>query len=299
VGIASFSLWVEKYLFYPGILERAISVILLPLTLVYCLIITIKKSISRVQDFKIKIISVGNLIVGGSGKTPIIIELAKRYKNVAIILRGYNRKTKGLIVLNKNSTVYEVGDEAIEYKLKLPNTIVIVSEDRAKAILKAKQLGAKIVFLDDGFRFNFVKTDILIKPKKEPTNLFCLPSGGYKDLKINYLNADIILKEGVDFIREVSFIKNNKKLNTLPPKFILVSAISKADRLLEFIPTPTKVFFFQDHYFFTKKDIQMFKSFNLPIVTTFKDYTKLKEFKLDIILLDLKIVFLTKAIDDL
>jgi tetraacyldisaccharide 4'-kinase len=285
------SLWIEKYLFYPNIFQRFISILLLPLTLIYCLIVTFRRFNNTSIDFKIPIISVGNLIVGGSGKTPMIIHLAHKYQHIAVILRGYGRKSKGLIIVQKNDDVLRVGDEALEYKLKLPQAIVIVSEDRIKGILKAKQLGAKIIFLDDGFRFyNIKKFDILLRPKDEPTNELCLPSGGYKEPKMNYSFADMVLTEGIDFKRKVSFISNGVKLQNLPQKFVLVSAISKANRLLEYIPQPTYIFFYKDHYFFTIQDVSKFTSLKLPIVTTYKDYVKLQKFNIqDIILLDLEI----------
>jgi tetraacyldisaccharide 4'-kinase len=66
----------------------------------------------------------------------------------------------------------------------LKNATVIVSEDRVKAILKAKELGCKIIFLDDGFsKYQIAKFNILLKPKDEPTNNFCIPSGGYREPK--------------------------------------------------------------------------------------------------------------------
>ena len=288
---------IERYLFYPNIFDRFISLCLLPLTLIYCLIVLFKRvKNSQKIDFSAKIISVGNLVVGGSGKTPVIIELAKDKKNVAVILRGYKRSTKGLIVVDNKKRVEEVGDEALLYKLKLPNAIIIVSEDRIKGIIKAIELGAKTIFLDDGFRFsNIKKFDILLRPKNEPTNELCLPSGGYKEPKGFYSLANLILTDGIDFKREVFFVKEDKIIDKLPKDFILLSAISKPERLLEFIPKPTKVYFFPDHYKFKKSDIEniLKKHQNLPILTTYKDYVKLKEFNIkNLILIDLKIKFL-------
>ena len=295
---------IERYLFYPNIFDRIISLCLLPLTLIYCLIVLFKRvKNSQKIEFGANIISVGNLVVGGSGKTPVIIELAKNKKDIAIILRGYKRSTKGLIVVDSKKRVDEVGDEALLYKLKLPDAIVIVSEDRIKGIVRAIELGAKNIFLDDGFRFNNIKKfDILLRPKNEPTNEFCLPSGGYKEPKGFYSIANLVLTEGIDFKREVFFVKENKIINKLPKEFILLSAISKPERLLEFIPKPKAFYFFPDHYKFKKRDIEniLKKHQNLHILTTYKDYVKLKEFNIkNLIIIDLKIKFLKEFNYDL
>ena len=86
------------------------------------------------EDFGIKIVGVGNLNVGGSGKTPLVTALASKYDDVAIILRGYGRNSKGLYVVKDKNTILEdvsiSGDEAMIYAQKLKSAIVIVSEDR-------------------------------------------------------------------------------------------------------------------------------------------------------------------------
>ena len=85
-------LWIEDYLFFPSLFQRFISLLLLPLTFIYHLILIVKRVRAKAQDFGLPVISVGNLIIGGSsGKTPLVIYLAKDKKNVAIVLRGYGR----------------------------------------------------------------------------------------------------------------------------------------------------------------------------------------------------------------
>lgn len=260
------------------------------------LIILIKRTKARESDFEIPVISVGNLIVGGSGKTPITIKLASKYENPCIILRGYGRASKGLYVISQNGKVLEdiqtSGDEAMLLANSLPNASVIVSENRVEAIKKAKELGCKIVFLDDGFsKYSIKKFNILLRPKKEPTNFFCLPSGGYREPKGMYFYADLELQEGKDFFRIITIKKDNKEA-VLPKKTVLLTAISKPDRLLEFLPEGTKMISFPDHHTFTKEDIESISVTyeDYAIVTTGKDLVKLKKFKVrNLYLMDLDI----------
>ena len=247
-------------------------------------------------NFGIPVISVGNIIVGGSGKTPVTINLASKYENVCIILRGYGRASKGLQIVSLNGKIQvdvkTSGDEAMLLANSLPKATIIVSEDRVKAILKAKELESKIIFLDDGFsKYQISKFNILLRPKDEPTNIFCLPSGGYREPKGFYAQADIELLEGTDFKRVIN-IKKDGKISELPAKTILITAISKPKRLLEYLPKDIKMISFPDHYSFTKEDILKIQEENkdFAIITTGKDFVKLKEFNIkNLYLMDLEI----------
>ena len=260
------------------------------------LIILIKRAMAKEIEFGIPIISVGNIIVGGSGKTPVTIKLASKYENACVILRGYGRISKGLFVVsNKGKILVDVktsGDEAMLLANSLEKATIIVSEDRIKAILKAKELGCKIVFLDDGFsKYQIAKFNILLRPKDEPTNVFCLPSGGYREPKGFYAQADIELLEGSDFKRVIS-IKKDGIQSEIPSQTVLITAISKPNRLLEFLPKNIETIFFEDHHTFTKDEIDTIleKYREFGIVTTQKDFVKLEKFHLkNIYIMDLKI----------
>lgn len=262
------------------------------------LIILIKRAMAKQIEFGIPIISVGNIIVGGSGKTPVTIKLASNYENACVILRGYGRASKGLYVISHNGKILEdvktSGDEAMLLANSLPKATIIVSENRIKAILKAKELGCEIIFLDDGFsKYTISKFNILLRPKDEPTNIFCLPSGGYREPKGFYAQADIEMVEGKDFKRIIT-IKKDGKTCQLPEKTILLTAISKPKRLLEYLPKNTKMISFPDHYTFTKEDIDKIQEENsdYAIVTTGKDFVKLREFNIkNLYLMDLDIEF--------
>ncbi len=289
-------LWIEDYLFFPNTFQKIISFLLLPLTFIYMLIILIKRALAKEIEFGIPIISVGNIIVGGSGKTPITIKLASKYENACVILRGYGRDSKGLFVVSSNGKILVdvkiSGDEAMLLANSLKNATVIVSENRVKAILKAKELGCKIIFLDDGFsKYQISKFNILLRPKDEPTNIFCLPSGGYREPKGFYAQADIELLEGSDFKRVIT-IKKDGMQSELPSKTVLITAISKPKRLLEFLPKDIKMISFPDHYDFTNEDIKNIqeKYKDYSFLTTGKDFVKLKKFNLkNLYLMDLEI----------
>ena len=260
------------------------------------LIILIKRAMAKVIEFGIPVISVGNIIVGGSGKTPVTIKLASKYENACVILRGYGRVSKGLFVISLNGKILEdvstSGDEAMLLANSLPKATIIVSENRIKAILKAKELGCKIIFLDDGFsKYQISKFNILLRPKDEPTNIFCLPSGGYREPKGFYAQSDIELCEGTDFKRVIN-IKKDGNICELPSKTVLITAISKPKRLLEYLPKDIKMISFPDHYTFTKEDILKIQEENkdFSFVTTGKDFVKLKEFNIkNLYLMDLDI----------
>lgn len=289
-------LWLENYLFFPNSFQKILSYLLLPLSFIYLLVILFKRLKASKIDFNIPIISVGNLTIGGSGKTPITIELAQNFNDICVILRGYGRESKGLFVVSlKGEIKVDVktsGDEAMLLASTLKNATIIVSEDRVEAIKKAKELGCKIVFLDDGFsKYSIKKFDILLKPKDEPTNSFLIPSGAYREPKSFYKKANLVLKEDIDFKRVVTIKKENIELE-LPKKTILLTAISKPNRLLEFLPKNIETIFFEDHHNFTKDEIDnILNNYrDFAIVTTQKDFVKLEKFNLkNLYIMDLSI----------
>lgn len=289
--------WLEEYLFFPTPFQTLIGILLLPFTVIYCVITAYGRISKKPIEFGLPVISVGNLLVGGTGKTPITIFLAKKYDKSAVVLRGYKRKSKGFLVVSDGKKILEdvdnAGDEAILFAKMLPQSTVIVCEDRKQAVLKAGQMGCEIVFLDDGYRHHDIKKfDILVRPQKEPTNIFCLPTGGYRDTKMMYSFADLVLKEESDFHRKVTFSKDGQIIEKLPSNVVLLTAISKAERLLEFLPQNIPSVIYEDHYFFTQEDIDSLlkKYLNYKIVTTHKDYVKLEKFDLkDIYLMELDI----------
>jgi len=241
--------------------------------------------ISKEKDLGIKVIGIGNLNVGGSGKTPLTVALAKEYKNSAIVLRGYGRKSSGLIVVkDKNGINVDVdtsGDEAMIYATKLSHSVVIVSEDRKKAILKAKEMGCDIVFLDDAYsKHNIKKLDLVIDVKSK--NSFCLPAGPFRERLYKSKKDTVVLKEGVDFKRVVT-IKNKTD------RMSLVTSIARPQRLDTFLPKVISKNYFEDHHNFTKSELELIlkKDKSESLLVTYKDYVKIAKFNIKLTLLDL------------
>ncbi len=287
--------WVERYLFYPNGFQRLLSFLLLPFSLLYCGVMILRRKLAKPKNYGIPVISVGNLIVGGSGKTPFTIALAKRLheeedSNIAIVLRGYGRNSSGLIVVSQNgvimSDVDKSGDEAMLLAKSLPHATVIVSEDRGRGIEKAKAMGADVVILDDGFsKTNIMKFDILLKPSFLFKNRFCLPSGPFREPPSLYRKADLTAVENVDFTRHVEIIDRTERM-------VLVTAISKPQRLEKFVPPFIERVYFPDHYRFQERELaKILREHHADsILTTQKDAVKMEGFRIDLSILALEIV---------
>ena len=268
--------------FTPRYYHYPIIIILLPISIIYGLLMSIRRVVITPKDWDIPIISVGNLIVGGSGKTPFTIELASRYDGVFIISRGYGRESRGLVLVSDRgeilTTVECSGDEPMLMAISLPNVSVIVSEDRGLAIEKAKDMGAKLIILDDGFnRVDIKKFEILLEPK-EIKNYLPFPSGAFREFYFNCYYADIVAREDIDFKRVVSF-------DNLTTDMILVTAISNPQRLEPYIPNGliAKIYL-KDHAYFNEGELQglLVKHKATSILCTSKDIVKMKGFKLEI-----------------
>jgi len=286
-----FIFWIEEYLFYPSsVFHYLLAIILLPLSFLYCFIVITKRLFAKKITPPLPVVSIGNLTVGGSGKTPFLIALAKDKEDIAVVLRGYKRASDGTILISQRGKVLQdvqiSGDEAMLYALSLPKASVIVSEDRLKGIKLAQKIGAKAVFLDDGFSKAYIKKfDILLRPTPEPKLPFCLPSGAYREPKFFYSYAQAVLKENKDFIREVTILHASEKM-------VLVTAISKPHRLLEYTNDKIVAYeFFPDHYAFNKQELEkiLLKHQATSILTTSKDMVKMKDFDLPLSLLSLHV----------
>jgi tetraacyldisaccharide 4'-kinase len=279
--------WGEKYLFSPGPLEWLVSILLLPFSFLYCFIVWIKYKRSVPKDFGLPIISVGNLIVGGSGKTPLTVALARPYKKPAIVLRGYARASKGLFVVSDAKDILcDVkcsGDEAMLYATLLPHAIVIVAEERVEGIEKAKSMGAEMIFLDDGYSKHFIKKlDLLIMSKQR--NPFCLPSGPFRELLWASKKA-VLIKEDKEFVRKVSITNPQEKM-------ALVTAISKPQRLDAYLDGRVlKKVYFPDHHTFSRNELDdiLDDTGVDSLLVTRKDAVKITDFDLPLSFLELEL----------
>ena len=272
----------EKMMFSPVWYHYFIIVLLFPLSIVYGIIMFIRRMTAQKKDFGIPIVSVGNLIVGGSGKTPFVIALASKYKGVTVISRGYGRQSKGLIEVSRKgkilTTVEQSGDESMLMAMSLADASVIVSEDRHKAIELAKKQGAKLIILDDGFnRVEIEKFEIVLEPEIIK-NYLPFPAGAFREFWFSKKYADIAAKEGRDFVRKVSF-------ENLSTKMLLVTAISNPERLDAYLPQGViKKFYLEDHAYFNEEQLkkEMLICTAKSLLVTQKDVVKMKNFKLAI-----------------
>ena len=125
--------------------------------------------ILKQHKFDIPVICVGNITVGGTGKTPHIeylIDLLSSRYNVAVLSRGYKRKSKGFKIVDVDSKPEDVGDEPLQIKRKFPDTLVVVDKNRKKAIEKIMSIDAEerphVILLDDGFQHRHVTPSLSI-----------------------------------------------------------------------------------------------------------------------------------------
>ncbi|OPG42664.1 tetraacyldisaccharide 4'-kinase [Helicobacter pylori] len=291
--------FLERYFYDPTLLQKGLIFVLYPFSLIYQFIATLKRKIAKKHDFKIPLISIGNLIAGGSGKTPFILEIAPRYQEVAVVSRGYQRDSKGLVVVSVKGNILvpqkTAGDEAYLLALNLKQASVIVSEKRELGVLKALELGSKIVFLDDGFRFNFNQFNALLKPKVPPYYPFCLPSGLYRESIESYKEAHLVITEDKDYQRITSISRPTKRM-------LLVTAIANPSRLDAFLPKEVvKKLYFRDHAPFDLEllEKEFYQNNATSLLVTSKDLVKLQDCNLPLSVLDLKLEICPKVLEEI
>jgi tetraacyldisaccharide 4'-kinase len=185
---------------------KSFRILLLPFAIVYRVVIGIRNwlydnRIMRSTSFAMPIICVGNLAVGGTGKSPMVeylVELLKGEWKVATLSRGYKRKTRGYALANERTTALEIGDEPMQFHVKFPDIAVAVGEERLVAIpqLLHDRPGTQVIILDDAFQHRAIRAGVNIL-LTEYGNLFTrdfyLPAGDLRDLKSQYKRAEIII----------------------------------------------------------------------------------------------------------
>jgi len=238
------------------------------------------------------VVSVGNLSVGGSGKTPFVILLGEslRARGVKfdILSRGYGRKTKGVMLVDPAGTSQDFGDEPllIARRLGVP---VIVGDDRYEAGLFAEnRFGPQLHLLDDGFQHRSLARDfdiVLVTP--EDTRDSLLPGGRLRESARNLSRADaIVLTSGVS---GDSFPLDGKMVwrarrgilpEDVPPRPVVFCGIARPKNFLLQLRTagiePVAEAFYRDHHPYTQRDIQELLKLRLQseaggFVTTEKD----------------------------
>lgn len=185
---------------------RTFRILLLPFSLIYGFIVIIRnwlynKKIFHTAQFNLPVICVGNLVLGGTGKSPMIeylIELLQDKFYVGTISRGYKRKTKGYALANENTTALEIGDEPMQFHVKFPHAAVAVGEERVVAIpqLLHDKPNTEVVLLDDAFQHRAIKAgfNILLTEQDDLYAYdFFFPTGNLRDQKNSAKRADVIV----------------------------------------------------------------------------------------------------------
>jgi tetraacyldisaccharide 4'-kinase len=182
-----------------------LQILLFPFSCLYGGILNLRNYLFDIGHFEqyqsnINTIGVGNLSVGGTGKTPFIAFLAKQLieegKKVAIVSRGYGRKTKGLLEVFEDSKASDVGDEPLLLKRKYPNTKVWVSEKRILAMKEAEKWKADCILLDDNFQHRYVKPHfqyMLSRFQRPFFNDYVIPSGRLREFRKGAKRADCVV----------------------------------------------------------------------------------------------------------
>ncbi len=282
-------------------LQSILKYILFPISILYGLLIWLRNKLydaglfSSLSFDAIPVISVGNLSVGGTGKSPHIeylIRLLSQKFHTATLSRGYGRSTKGFRIADHNADARSIGDEPYQFKRKFDNILVAVGEDRVTAIPELLQRATYIetILLDDAFQHRSVKPglNILLTEFHKPyTKDYILPLGRLREGRKAAKRADIIvvskcppdittaqrdkmltelnaLPDQHVFFSQIEYdepyplLDNNISFNA-ETKAITFSGIANAKPFINRVKTLTQDVHelnFRDHYYFTKDDIQ-------------------------------------------
>jgi tetraacyldisaccharide 4'-kinase len=272
------------------------------------------KGILKSYSFNIPVIAVGNLSVGGTGKTPqieyLIRLLSPKYK-IASLSRGYKRKSEGFVLATSNATAVLLGDEPFQYFKKFPNIQVAVDVDRKNGIEKLLSLKSKpeVILLDDAFQHRKIKAGFYILLTSYD-DLFCddfmLPTGNLRESRNGARRANmIIITKCPPSISEIDQETIKNKIGLAIPIFfscieyddkiynqnntLEVSEIKSKEKVLLAGIAKPKPFFdylqkevddlmsFPDHHHFSESDISVIKNKakDKIIVTTEKDFVRL------------------------
>lgn len=291
-----------------------------PIALVYGVVVRLRNYLYDIgffssNTFKTPTICVGNLSVGGTGKTPMVeflISNLKETNKIAVLSRGYGRKSKGWVLANKDSSVEELGDEPFQIFTKFPRITVAVDADRSEGIrILEGTVRPDLILLDDAFQHRKVTPgfSILLTAYGHlyPDDKY-LPTGNLRDSKKEANRADVIvvtkcpadlkLLEQTEIKDRLNPNKNQQVLfSTLAydqmikgkegqfpltdlkdRKVVLVTGIANPRPLLDFLTESgiaVEHLQYGDHHFFTDKEVDLFNSKEL-VLTTEKDYSRLQ-----------------------
>lgn len=180
-------------------------ILLLPISLLYHIVLSIRHKlydwhILKSKRFEKPVICVGNLKLGGTGKTPhteYLIRLLKNDYLVATLSRGYGRQTKGFKLAEASSTYNDLGDEPLLYFKKFPGIQVAVDEDRVDGVTRLLgEQGVEVVLLDDAFQHRSISAGLnilLTEYQRLYMDDYLFPAGTLRDVRSAAKRADIIV----------------------------------------------------------------------------------------------------------
>lgn len=274
---------------------KSFNILLWPLSVIYGSIAGLRRLFYELfqlrTELDIPTVIVGNLTVGGTGKTPMVIYLSEMLKssyNVSVLSRGYGRKTKGFLEVQLDSEATNVGDEPKEVKFQHPDIPVFVCENRIVGIetIKEQNENVNLVLLDDGFQHLPLrgKVNMILSNYHRPFyEDFVMPSGRLREFKSTAKGADIIVvtkcpselkKEEAlkiesllgHYCKQIFFatytistpkvLFGDKELG-LMSKVVLVTGIAEGNKLRESLVDMevVKHFNYADHSNFTKNNL--------------------------------------------
>lgn len=236
-------------------------------------------------SMRIPTICVGNLAVGGTGKTPhveyLVSLLSKEYK-VAVLSRGYGRKTRGFLIADENSTAQTIGDEPMQLHLRYPELTVVVCENRVRAVRRLEKLipDLDVVILDDALQHRAIRPGfsvLLTEYKHLYVDDMLMPVGRLRDIKSRARKADVVVVtkcpvEMKPIDRRV--VSNQLQLFAFQQLYfstiqyaplphtgcpLVVTGIARPEPMLEYVrsmqPSAGHLAF-NDHHVFTQHDIE-------------------------------------------
>lgn len=279
--------------------------------MIYHLIISIRnylydKGILSSYRSSLQTVCVGNLAVGGTGKTPhaemMIRHLLQDGKRVAYLSRGYKRTSKGMVVATPQSTSFDLGDEALQVHKKFPEITVVVDANRKEALQYLETRNIDVVVLDDAFQHRAVtpsKSIVLIDWSMDIAYARLLPCGKLRESINGLRRADIVVftKCPSDIsneererrtalvsrygVKDIRFSKIIYEPIEVKPgtEVLLLTAIENPKPLVNHLEKElnlkVELHKYVDHHRFTEKEIAKARASCKPIITTEKDWCRM------------------------
>ena len=214
---------------------------LTPFSMLYGMVVGIRNQmfelgVLKSRSFDIPVISVGNITVGGSGKTPHIeylVRLLKDQMKVAVLSRGYKRKSKGYVLANEQTTMRDIGDEPYQMKKKFPDIYIAVDKNRCEGIDNLTQQeptkDTDVILLDDAFQHRYVKPGInilLVDYHRLIISDMLLPAGRLREPKEGKARADIvIITKCPKDLKAINYRVLTKAMNLFPYQLLFYTTL--------------------------------------------------------------------------